>query len=69
MPDRYGVTTYAVIAEPLLVDGAIHFTAAVVLPGVALTPVGATGAPTMIDTLAVDCGPDASRINTATLNV
>jgi len=42
-PPGEAVTVYPVMAEPPLLAGAVHDTDAWVLPGVALTPVGAPG--------------------------
>jgi hypothetical protein len=52
-----GVTTYPVIADPLSVAGAVHDTTADPFPGTPATFVGATGAPTVTDPDATDCGP------------
>jgi hypothetical protein len=63
----YGVTTYAVIPDPLSA-GAVHDTTADPFPGTPTTPVGATGAPTVTDPDATDCGPAPLAFFAATLN-
>jgi hypothetical protein len=42
VPLRYGVITYAVMADPPF-EGAVQVTVAWVFPGVAVTPVGVPG--------------------------
>src|SRR5437870_1075671 len=51
MPCMYGVTMYAVVAEPLFCAGALQCTVTLPWPNRARTPVGATGAPTVIEGL------------------
>ena len=68
MNPMYGVTTYAVIPDPLFA-GAVHDTTADPFPGTADTSVGATGAPTVTDPEPTDCGPVPLAFFAATLNV
>ena len=56
------------IADPLLLAGAVHDTTADPFPGTADTFVGATGAPTVTDPDANDCGPVPFAFFAATLN-
>ncbi len=56
------------IADPLFA-GAVHDTTADPFPGTAVTPVGATGAPTVTAPDATDCGPVPLAFLAATVNV
>ena len=55
------------IGEPLSVDGAVHDNVALPSPGVAATPVGADGAPTLTVADQVAC-PLPTWLTAATLN-
>ena len=57
------------IADPLLLAGAVHDTTADPFPGTADTSVGATGAPTVTGPDAADCGPVPLAFLAATVNV
>jgi hypothetical protein len=57
-----------VIADPLFA-GAVHDTTADPFPGTAVTPVGATGAPTVTPPDATDCGPVPLAFLAVTVNV
>jgi hypothetical protein len=63
----YGVTTYAVIDDPLFA-GAVHDTDADPFPGSAAAPAGASGAPTVTGRDDTDDGPVPLAFFAATLN-
>src|SRR5450432_4216227 len=69
-PLTYGVTTYVVIAAPLMCAGADHVTVACPFPGTADTEVGADGGPS-VAALEIDEGnsipTNASATTTKTI--
>ena len=69
-PLMYGVTTYPVIGEKPLDDGAVHETVAEATPAVAVPMVGAPGTVAGVTELeAPDWAPVPTPLVAATLNV
>jgi hypothetical protein len=69
-PPGLDVTVYPVIVDPPSLAGAAHDTSAWPLPGDAVTPVGAPGAPTGVTGAdADDAGPSPAPLVATTANV
>ncbi|CAB4323408.1 unannotated protein [freshwater metagenome] len=67
-PTRVAIAVYEVIGAPPLLDGVVHDTVAVVVPGTAITPVGASAlrAGTALTATAGALAPLALRATTVT---